>query len=516
MRHMERKKTFTMNWDALGDQDDDDDRFFESRDRLSSAVPLERASSGSEDETNDFEDTRLSFASSVSTAEFRNYSTAAAAAMSPEYDIWLSAPGSIKERRKRLLQGMGLSADKELLNISSKNLTRAVSTKITNRHASPDKKTDPSKDTKPKPSPAPVPVVLVRSRSGNDIASFSVEKTRKEEILGNISKQRLTRSSSMIIVSQARIYPYQDPARISTKDRKKTRSLEQKRSLTPSISDNRFRAFFLIKNLDTGKEFIVNEYNHDGNWNKVSDLQTGKQLTMEEFEKSVGHSPVVKELMKRENVNKMNGDERKLTANKYLSKSFRNSKRRGAAFLKKAKGMAHSMSLKGIDKERDIVSPKAESKAESKNSSPSGWIKVRQNGKSCKELSALHLCQEIQAHQGSIWTMKFSPDTQLLASGGEDRTIHIWEVQECEIMSLNPFSTPGLGEVTPMPSEKKKKKKGSLSRKSSLIPDYVHVPETVFSLSEKPICSFTGHLDDVLDLSWSRSQVTISLLFYNS
>ncbi|KAF2303119.1 hypothetical protein GH714_013952 [Hevea brasiliensis] len=346
-----------MNWDALGDQDDDDDRFFETRDRLSSAVPLDLASSGSDDE-DEFEDTRLSFASaisSVSTTEFRNYAVAAAAAMSPDYDIWMAAPGSINERRKRLFQGMGLSDDKEVLRISS-------------------------------------------------------------------------------------------------------------------------------------KEFIVNEYNQDGMWNKVSDLQTGKQLTMEEFEKCVGHSRIVKELMSRENVSRMNGDDRKITANNYLSKSLRMSKRRGAAILKNIKGVAHSMSItgRGADKERDINnSPTAESKQGGKNSSSSGWIKVKQTGKSYKELSALNLCQEIQAHEGSIWTMKESDP-------------------------LHPFSTPGLGEVTPMPSERKKKKKGSSSKKSSPIPEYVHVSETVFSLSEKPICSFSGHLDDVLDLSWSRSQLLLS------
>ncbi|KAF2288688.1 hypothetical protein GH714_010502 [Hevea brasiliensis] len=129
--------------------------------------------------------------------------------------------------------------------------------------------------------------------------------------------------------------------------------------------------------------------------------------------------------------------------------------------------------LRGADKERDNNSPTEESKPGGKNSSSSGWIKVKQTGKSYKELSALHLCQAIHAHQGSIWTMKFSPDTRFLASGGEDRTIQIWEVQECEIMSLNEgcltplqsFSTPGLGEVTPMPSVKKKKK-GSSNKKA--------------------------------------------------
>ncbi|KAE9447800.1 hypothetical protein C3L33_20303, partial [Rhododendron williamsianum] len=215
------------------------------------------------------------------------------------------------------------------------------------------------------------------------------------------------------------------------------------------------------------------------------------QLTMEEFEKSVGYSPVVKELMRRENVSRSLDDARKIT-NSYLSKRFRNSKRRGVALLKNIKGVASS---RGI-----------------------------------------HL------------DMRFSPDAHYLASAGEDKVIHVWEVQECEVMTgsgrlpdelssahsspLHPMAgnsldqpplgevsplpsekrkeRPPLAELSPMPSERRKKGKGSNKKKGNLIPDYVHVPETVFSLSEKPVCSFTGHLDDVLDLSWSRSQLLLS------
>lgn len=521
---MERKRTLTMNFEALCDHDDDDDRFFETYERLSSVVPLDLASSGS-DEDDDFEDSRMSFASTISSV------SSAAAAMSPDYDIWMASPGSITERRKRLLQGMGLTGKKEILRIASKDFTRAVSDKmVINDDVSADNNantnTNHIEDSKrEEPSPLPLPVLLVRSRSDSDIESFSVDKERKEELLGLISKQRLTRTSSMIIMSHARICPYQDSIRVSPKDAQSGGPIAHRGALASVLSHSRFGAFFLIKNLDTGKEFIVNEYDQDGMWNRVSDLQTGKQLTMEEFEKCVGHSPVVKELMRRENVSRMNdideGHDRKITANSYLSKSLRMSKRRGAALLKNIKGVASSMSVLRGEKERENAATTQESKS-GKNSSASGWIKVRQTGKSHKELSALHLCQEIQAHQGSIWTIKFSSDARFLASGGEDKIIHIWEVQECEVMSLhegnltqlhpsfNNTSTPSLGEITPMSSERKKKRKGSSSRKSNPIPEYVHVPETVFSLSEKPVCSFTGHLDDVLDLSWSRSQVSIS------
>ncbi|KAJ6747114.1 TRANSDUCIN/WD40 REPEAT-LIKE SUPERFAMILY PROTEIN [Salix koriyanagi] len=531
---MERKRTLTMNWDALGDHDhDDDDRFFETYDRLSSSVSFDLNSSGS-DEDDDFDDTRMSFASamsSLSTSEFRNYAAAAAtlspkysASVSPDYDIWKEAPGSITERRKRLLQGMGLNSNKELLKMASKGLMRDVTSKniVVINGDNPTIDHDQIGDTKQEVSPSlPLPVLLVRSRSDGDIESLSVDRKRKEELFGLISKQRLTRTSSMIIVSHGRIFPSQDSNRLSPKDARSERSVAHSSALTSILSNSRFGAFFLIKNLDTGKEFIVNEYDQDGMWNRLSDLQTGKQLTMEEFEKCVGHSPVVKELMRRENVSRLNvideANDRKISANSYLSKSLRVSKRRGAALLKNIKGVAYSMSMSGSSRIQD---PKQEPKL-SKNSASSGWIKVRQTGKSYKELSALHLCQEIQAHQGSIWTIRFSSDARFLASGGEDKIIHIWEVQECEIMSLHDgnltplhpslcSSTPSLGEVTPMSSERKKKSKASSSRKGNPIPEYVHVPETVFSLSEKPVCSFSGHLDDVLDLSWSRSQLLLS------
>ncbi|XP_021887726.1 WD repeat-containing protein 44-like [Carica papaya] len=510
---LDRRKTLTMNWAGLGDHDDDDDRFFESCDRISSVMSLDLASSGSDEDDDDYDDCRISFASAVSSIvpnkEFR------APAMSPDYDIWMAAPGSIKERRKRLLHGMGLAADKNLLRVTSVEFKRAVSVKPVNGEV-PDAVHDDSKST-PSPSP-PVRVLLVRSRSESDIESFSVDKIRKEEILGVVSKQRLTRTSSTIAAQCARICPYQTPARTPLNDGGHGRS-PGGGSFTPLLPNGGFGAFFLIKNLDTGKEFIVKEYDEDGMWNRLSDLQTGKQLTMEEFEKCVGYSPVVKELMRRENVNRMqvegaNIDFRKF--NSYLSKSLRMSKRRGAALLKNIKGVANSMSLRVNEKEKEIGNiPAMTDPKQGKN----GWVKVRQTGKSYKELSALHLSQEIQAHQGSIWTIKFSLDAHLLASAGEDRVIHVWEVQECEIMSMNEGSLtplhpsmdkPSIGEVPLMPSEKKKKGKGSSAKKGNHIPDYVHAPETVFSLSEKPICSFKGHLDDVLDLSWSRSQLLLS------
>ena len=534
-----------MNWDGLGD-DDDDEHFFETYNRLSTVNPIDLASSSDEDE--DFDDPRTSFTSTISSIQSTRYRTfsqmgmaSIAASSSPNYDIWMAEPGSITERRKRLLGSMGLDGNKESLKATSIAISRAITKKFENSGEAPLPPPSSSRTTnsidvavvsassissvskEQKTESSSVSFGLVRSRSEGDIESFSMAKARKEELIGKVSKQRLTRTATEIAVPRARMVPsalvVKDPIEAGAPNHN-----NKKLSSTAVVASSGVGAFFLIKNLDTGKEFIVNEYSKDGMWNRLSDLQTGKQLTMEEFEKTVGHSAVVKELMRRAKVARSDGYGKKLSSNSYISRSLRLSKRRGASLLKNIKGVASGF-VNEREKEgpmllqqqqQQVVEPKPQGKNE--------WVRVRQSGKSQKELSALHLCQEFQAHEGCIWTIKFSLDGRFLASAGEDKVIHVWEVQECEVMSLRPeegnltpihpslLSSMERAEAPPLSSEKKKKGRFG-SRRGSTIPEYVHVPETVFTLSEKPYCSFHGHLDEVLDLSWSKSQVSFLISF---
>ncbi|KAG8386297.1 hypothetical protein BUALT_Bualt03G0134400 [Buddleja alternifolia] len=141
-------------------------------------------------------------------------------------------------------------------------------------------------------------------------------------------------------------------------------------------------------------------------------------------------------------------------------------------------------------------------------------VEVMRHGKPVKELTALYKTQEIQAHNGSIWTIRFSLDGMYLASAGEDCVIHVRRVVEMERKGdlcsdssedLN-FNIGILANGLP---EKKRRGKSSISGKSGSI-ERIFVPETVFALSENPICSFEGHLADVQDLSWSKSQQLLS------
>ncbi|KAK4767353.1 hypothetical protein SAY86_015103 [Trapa natans] len=580
------RRTISVNWDGLDDADDDDN-FFESCDRMSSAAAAHLVSAGSDDDDEDdddaFDDPRMSFSSAISSSgeeavDFRCISGIGAstssdlaetdAASHEEYNIWLADPGSINERRKRLFHGMGFGlSNKEFLRLASAEIQRAVSKKIgANCQVSPmiieesssslpmPPKAEASSEKAAEPPDSstghPQQVTLTRSRSDGYIDFLDIAE-RKEEFFGATSKKRLTRRASDVIVPvAARTCRHPDSVRVSPK-RAGARSTigGHKGGGLSSVLSTRFGAIFLIKNLDTGKEFIVNEYDKQGMWNRLSDLQTGKQLTMEEFEKSVGYSPVVKELMSREkNARMANGGEaggtldRKSIANTYLSKSLRMSKKSGVALLKNIKGVANSVSgLMGESQTQAQAQTQNQVQAQAQTpvhdakppTAPSSdeWVRVRQCGKSYKELSALKLCQEIQAHEGSIWTIRFSLDAQYLASAGEDGVIHVWEVQGSELMSLRPdewsltplhpsaggglpdrFEGSPAGSLSPAPSDKKKKGiKGPQNNGGKKgLPDYVSVPELVFGLSERPVCTFKGHSDDVLDLSWSGSQLLLS------
>ncbi|KAK4774004.1 hypothetical protein SAY87_029023 [Trapa incisa] len=127
-------------------------------------------------------------------------------------------------------------------------------------------------------------------------------------------------------------------------------------------------------------------------------------------------------------------------------------------------------------------------------------LKVQHNQKRSKELTGLYSRQEIQAHSGIIWTMKFSPDGQFLASGGSDGIVRVWRVSSANA-GFSDLSTFHGGKVK---SDKfHSRKKGSCD--SSIL-----IPDRVFCIEESPVQEFHGHKGDILDLAWSNSNLLLS------
>lgn len=539
------------------EEEDDEERFHDSLDRLLSSSNTSCSCSPSASEPEEDYDPDPN-----SSSDYNDPVPKFPKGVSRNYDVWISQPASVEERRIRLLSQMGLTRDPALLrhrpslSFSSDHLNPVVETS-SRSFKIVDSGSDCASGGDDRDDRASG---MVRSKSAGDCNSRDGEVCSNNSEIGagaivvnndnegNIQRHcYMERSGSGNQSSVSSTVSPNKPPKVKIKTDCNCNGssscllpIPKSEELNGSLESNGLgdgNAMCMIKNLDNGKEFVVKEVREDGTWEKIKELGTGRQLTMEEFssEMCVGTSPIVQELMRRQNVEDGNKEGLDLNADGSFSSASK-SKKRGS-WLKSIKNVASSVTgykERRSSDERDTSSEKGGRRSSSATDDSQDVsfhgpekVRVRQYGKSVKELTAMYKSQEIQAHNGSIWAIKFSLDGKYLASAGEDCVIHVWQVVESERKGdfLFDKSEDGnfnlllLANGSPEPSsvspnleghfEKKRRGRSSVSRKSVSL-EQILVPETVFALLEKPICSFQGHLDDVLDLSWSKSQQLLS------
>lgn len=255
-----------------------------------------------------------------------------------------------------------------------------------------------------------------------------------------------------------------------------------------------------IKDLDTGAEFIMDEVDDDGTITKLRKVGSDGSNSVHDFQKSISSSQWVQKLMRKDTNTK--------GPNKVDSK-----KKQKNYWLHRFSHMTHI-----TDQTKSFVKPNAFiSKAES--ATRRVQLHVHVSKKNFKELSSLYRGQEFPAHEGSILTMKFSPDGQYLASSGVDGVVRIWKVLQDDIVDkfntqdMDPsclyFSLSNyLSKLSPLSVTKEKSGSDRSSRISPSSP-CVALPPKGFHLSEKPLHEFVGHKGEVLALSWSKNGVSI-------
>eukprot|EP01083_Nonionella_stella_P194901 718462_1 len=144
-------------------------------------------------------------------------------------------------------------------------------------------------------------------------------------------------------------------------------------------------------------------------------------------------------------------------------------------------------------------------------SDPKYDVRVKHKKHHIPTLAPLRRVQELKDHSGPVWTMKFSPDGNYLATGGQDSVVRVWTViggsedrrhterLSCDGRVSEPDFFRGLRRHS-------RSTCSATSSSSSL--DQPHFVRDIFN----PISvrCFSGHKSDIISLAWSKANFLLS------
>ncbi|TVU51147.1 hypothetical protein EJB05_02555, partial [Eragrostis curvula] len=531
----------------------DKDAFFHCLDRVPSGLHLDADFASDEDDDDDDEDVRVSFASAMGDGHqnqsFRRYQAAvlepeedddddqeAAAAEDPsKYDMWMSDDMSIQERRRRLHQGLGMASSRDL---------------ALRRHSMKKRPADVPRSVSriqrpPSPTPAPPPVAAAAANAPSTAALHPAKAITRR------------RSDSALAVRDGGASGSGKPPPPPSQPLRRVRSLPARHAVSDSApvekaqtaASRELPAVPLLRASSADKSEGSDETKNQGGGggkdaaaaavvaaskDAPASAQTGVP-GLDDFEKFIGNTPIVKHLVRRGTSQHQHAPPpagappkaEKSAGGKKKGGWLKNIKSVAIGFIQDKDVTAKSSSASSASSTTATAAavPKSattagNASAAAPGASSSERLKVHQYGKSSKELTGLYMCQEIQAHEGSIWSIKFSADGRRLASAGEDHVVRVWQVVETSappgFLTQDGSAPPGAAAAADGSSAaapalgqlSKKSVKGKSGRDT--LPEHLVVPDKVFALAEQPACVLEGHKDDVLDLTWSKSDQLLS------
>lgn len=390
----------------------EEEQFFDSREEITSAS--DRGSVCSED---------CSYGADVGNSDLNNF----------VYDVWINNPASVRDRRRRFLNWMGLSLDQNSVDVKERN------------GESPD--------------------------NGGACAHRAMDEGGA--VLMNFSSEDSFLSAQSSVSSQSGQATVSFEHGLLGKD-----------------------CLCRIKNLDDGREFVVDEVDQDGMLSRLREIGSDQSFSFEEFQRAIGTSGLVQQLLRRY-VDEIRG----------VVKAKRKVKRNWLKRLASASWIVDRYGATA-SKLNDLESAGGTTQR----------VKVHPSRKQTKELSSVYAGQEFSAHKGSILTMKFSHDGQYLASGGEDGIVRVWKVVEVDRMdqfdipvndtSCLYFTMNHLSQLVSLNVDRKQMDK--IKRPASSDSTCVIFPSKVFRVLEKPQHEFRGHNAEILGLSWSKRRDLLS------
>ncbi|KAJ1279426.1 hypothetical protein BS78_04G155800 [Paspalum vaginatum] len=241
---------------------------------------------------------------------------------------------------------------------------------------------------------------------------------------------------------------------------------------------------FCIRDLDTGNRIFVHERERDGLTGILEEDGTDKIRSVNQSEPFLSFSRLVHEILR-----KGSGRSQARGPNAAVTDKQKDPKSLFGGFRRK----------KGED--RICMYGTNATNMKSMETSTFSRTEVDLQNKNWMDFSGVYMCQEIQAHGGSIRIMKFSPSGWYLASVGEDCIVRIWMIREVE-SSPDLYGRP----VEYMERNKGLKMKVGKGWSRTL----AVIPKKVFNIVDTPLHEFHGHTSDILDMTWSKSEFLLT------